>query len=50
MAAATQAWLQEWVVEVPDRAAYLAKLGSDRRAALQPGTAPAAAVDYGVYR
>jgi len=48
--AATQAWLQEWVLEVPDRAAYLAKLGEPRLAALRPGPAPAAAVDYGVYR
>jgi len=49
-AATTQAWLREWVLEVPDRAAYLTKLGTDRRAALRPGPAPAAAVDYGVYR
>jgi len=41
-----RAWLQEWVLDVPNRAAYLAKLGA-RFAALRP-TAPrlAAAVDY----
>jgi glutaconate CoA-transferase subunit A len=41
------AWLQEWVLEVPDRTAYLAKLGAARYAALRPVTARlAAAVDY----
>jgi glutaconate CoA-transferase subunit A len=49
-AATTQAWLKEWVLDVPDRAAYLAKLGDERRAGLRPGPAPAAAVDYGAYR
>lgn len=29
-----QAWLDEWVLSVPDRAAYLAKLGEERRQAL----------------
>jgi len=40
-------WLQEWVLDVPDRAAYVRKLGP-RFAALRP-TEPrlAAAVDYG---
>ncbi len=40
------AWLQEWVIDVADRPAYLAKLGA-RFEALQP-TEPrlAAAVDY----
>jgi glutaconate CoA-transferase, subunit A len=39
-------WLREWVFEVPDRAAYVRKVG-DRLAALRP-TQPrlAAAVDY----
>jgi glutaconate CoA-transferase, subunit A len=49
-AEATQAWLREWVLDVPDRAAYLAKLGVERRRRLEPGPAPAAAVDYGEYR
>ena len=42
------AWLREWVHDVPDRAAYLAHLGTERWAALgvhQPRLA--AAVDYG---
>jgi glutaconate CoA-transferase subunit A len=40
------AWLHEWVIDVADRPAYLAKLGG-RFEALRP-TAPrlAAAVDY----
>jgi glutaconate CoA-transferase subunit A len=45
----TQAWLNEWVHGVPDRAAYLRKLGSKRLEALRPGPAPAAPVDYGSY-
>ena len=39
-------WLQEWVIDVPDRAAYLEKLGR-RFAALRPAEPRlAAAVDY----
>jgi glutaconate CoA-transferase subunit A len=39
-------WLQEWVLDVPDRQAYLSKVGS-RFAALRPSTPRlAAAVDY----
>jgi glutaconate CoA-transferase subunit A len=42
------AWLREWVLDVPDRAAYLAHLGAERWAALRPRThLPAAPVDYG---
>ena len=48
--ASTEAWLQEWVLDTPDRAAYMAKLGHERRARLRPGPAPAAPVDYGDYR
>jgi glutaconate CoA-transferase subunit A len=41
-----QTWLQEWVLAVPDRQAYLAKLG-DRWTALRPiETRLAAPVDY----
>ena len=47
---ATQAWLAEWVYGVEDRAGYLAKLGDERLAALRPGPAPSASVDYGAYR
>lgn len=46
--AATSRWIDAWILGVPDRAAYLAKLGSLDR--LRPGPAPAAAVDYGDYR
>ncbi|MGA7732823.1 MAG: CoA-transferase [Chloroflexia bacterium] len=46
----TRAWLDEWVYGVPDRASYLEKLGQARLAKLRPGAAPAAGVDYGVYR
>ncbi len=42
------AWLREWVLEVPDHAAYLAKLGRERLDRLRPRAARlAAAVDYG---
>jgi glutaconate CoA-transferase subunit A len=43
-----QAWLAEWVYDVHDRAAYLAKLGAERWHALAPQRSLlAAAVDYG---
>ncbi len=43
-----QAWLDEWVYGLPDRAAYLAKLGAQRWEALAPQRSlPAAMVDYG---
>jgi glutaconate CoA-transferase, subunit A len=43
-----QAWLDEWVYGLPDRAAYLAKLGAERWGALAPQRSlPAAVVDYG---
>ncbi len=44
------AWLEEWVYGVPDRAAYLEKLGVERLARLKPAPAPAALVDYGAYQ
>ena len=47
--ARTEAWLDEWVYGLPDRAAYLAKLGPGALARLKPSPAPAAAVDYGLY-
>jgi glutaconate CoA-transferase subunit A len=41
------AWLEEWVRDVPDHDAYLARLGRDRLQGLAPATRrPAAAVDY----
>jgi glutaconate CoA-transferase subunit A len=42
------AWLREWVYDIPDRAAYLAKLGEARWRALAPQRSLfAAPVDYG---
>ena len=45
----TETWLNEWVIQVPDRASYLAKLGQERLDELAPGTMKAAAVNYGRY-
>ena len=43
-----QAWLREWVVGLPDREAYLARLGADRWEALRARERRLAApVDYG---
>jgi glutaconate CoA-transferase, subunit A len=47
---ATEAWLDEWVYSVDDRAAYVRKLGPHTLARLKPGPAPAPPVDYGEYR
>jgi glutaconate CoA-transferase subunit A len=50
-AAATAAWLDEWVYGVSGRAEYIEKLGAERVAALRPsGVAPSGSVDYGTYR
>lgn len=46
---ATEAWLQEWVYDVPDRAAYLEKLGQERLNSLAPGKFMAESVNYGRY-
>jgi glutaconate CoA-transferase subunit A len=48
-AAATQAWLREWVHDLDGRAAYADKLGPERVARLKPGPAPSGIVDYGSY-
>lgn len=45
----TVAWLQEWVYDLPGRAAYLAKLGQARLDSLAPGELLAAPVNYGRY-
>lgn len=45
----TEAWLEEWVYGVTDRAAYLAKLGEERLAGLDPGELVADGVNYGRY-
>jgi glutaconate CoA-transferase subunit A len=43
-----QEWLQTWILDVPDRAAYLAKLGEPRWQALAiKEHRYAAPVDYG---
>lgn len=47
--AGTEAWLQEWVYNVPDRAAYLQKLGQARLDSLAPGELIADPVNYGEY-
>ena len=49
-AAATDAWLKEWVYDLPDRAAYVAKFGAAYFKKLTPTSAPSGAVDYGDYR
>jgi glutaconate CoA-transferase subunit A len=49
-ATATEAWLQEWVYGVPDRAAYVAKFGAEYFKGLTPTRAPSGSVDYGDYR
>jgi glutaconate CoA-transferase subunit A len=46
---ALQAYLQEWVFGVPDRAAYWEKLGEETHRRLRVPSRPAAAVDYGAY-
>jgi glutaconate CoA-transferase subunit A len=47
--AATEAWLKEWVYDLPDRFAYLKKLGQERRESLAPGELWADSVNYGRY-
>jgi glutaconate CoA-transferase subunit A len=47
----TQAWLDEWVHGVADRAEYMARLGPAVRERIAPtGSAPAGPIDYGEYR
>ena len=48
--ATTRAWLEEWVLGLPDRAAYVAKLGDHTLDRLRPDPAVAAPIDYGAYR
>jgi glutaconate CoA-transferase subunit A len=47
--AKTEAWLDEWVYDVPDRAAYIRKLGENTLQRLKPEPALAGRVDYGAY-
>jgi glutaconate CoA-transferase subunit A len=48
--ARTEAWLDEWVYNVADRAAYVRKLGPETLERLKPAPAPAGTIDYGDYR
>src|SRR3954451_7538342 len=43
------AWLDEWVFGVADRAEYVDKMGNSRLLALRPTPAPSGSVDYGEY-
>jgi len=47
--AATQAWLDEWVWGVRDRAEYVEKIGPETWERLKPGDAWAGPVNYGEY-
>ena len=49
-AGSLEAWLNEWVHGVSDRAGYLDKLGLEHLAALRPDPAPSGSVNYGDYR
>ena len=46
---AVEGWLQEWVYDLADRAAYLEKLGQERLDRLAPGEIMAEPVNYGRY-
>jgi len=45
----TEAWLEEWVYALPDRATYLRKLGQETLDRLAPGSFEAGPVNYGKY-
>lgn len=45
----TEAWLAEWVYGVPNRTAYLDKLGRETLERLAPGLLEADAINYGRY-
>ncbi len=45
----TAQWLDEWVYSLPDRQAYLKKLGEETLARLKPGPALSEPVNYGIY-
>ncbi|MGB9722325.1 MAG: CoA transferase subunit A [Chloroflexia bacterium] len=48
--AGTRAWLEAWVYGLPDRAAYVEKMGPEVWERLKPGEAWSGAVNYGAYR
>lgn len=45
----TDAWLEDWVYGVPDRSAYIIKLGQEKLDKLAPGEKLAPPVNYGRY-
>jgi glutaconate CoA-transferase subunit A len=45
-----EAWLDEWVLGLDGRAAYLARIGDETLDALRPEPRPSGSVDYGSYR
>jgi glutaconate CoA-transferase subunit A len=47
--ATMDAWLKEWVYGLETHADYVEKLGSERRASLEPGDAWSGQVNYGRY-
>jgi glutaconate CoA-transferase, subunit A len=47
--ATTEAWLNEWVFDLPDRQAYLKKLGTERLDKLDAGNMLSEPVNYGRY-
>ena len=48
--ASLEAWLDEWVHGLPDRAAYMDRLGPEVAARIRPtGSAPSGSVEYGRY-
>jgi hypothetical protein len=42
--------LRDWIYDLPDRTAYLRKMGDDRLARLRPERLDSTAVNYGRYR
>jgi glutaconate CoA-transferase subunit A len=44
------AWLDEWVLGLEGRAAYVGRMGGEAVAALRPEPRPSGSVDYGSYR
>jgi glutaconate CoA-transferase subunit A len=44
-----ESWLDGWVRALPDRRAYLEKLGPEVLDGLKPGPRPSSTVDYGEY-
>jgi glutaconate CoA-transferase subunit A len=45
----TQAWLQQWVYDLPDRRAYMKQLGAETLLRLRPRSSYSVPVNYGIY-